>query len=50
MYAKATVDTSSTETVCLWLGANVMVEYTYPEALTLLGENLSGAEGKLVRR
>mmetsp|Transcript_22108 Transcript_22108/g.77477 ORF Transcript_22108/g.77477 Transcript_22108/m.77477 type:complete len:209 (-) Transcript_22108:31-657(-) len=45
VFAKATVE--GVETVCLWLGANVMVEYTYAEAMALLTENLEGAERKL---
>eukprot|EP01119_Soliformovum_irregulare_P003318 TRINITY_DN13707_c0_g1_i1.p1 TRINITY_DN13707_c0_g1~~TRINITY_DN13707_c0_g1_i1.p1 ORF type:complete len:174 (-),score=41.54 TRINITY_DN13707_c0_g1_i1:40-561(-) len=40
-YAQATVSPS---TVCLWLGANVMVEYTFQEATTLLTGNLEAAE------
>ena len=35
--------------VALWLGANVMVEYSYPEAVLLLEDNLAQAELKLVR-
>jgi len=35
IYAKAEVDCSQ-GIVNLWLGANVMLEYTYDEALTLL--------------
>jgi len=34
-------------TVCLWLGANVMVEYTFEEALELLTRNLTNAEKSL---
>lgn len=45
VYVKATVEAAGT--VCLWLGANVMVEYTYEEAVKLLTDNLSGAETKL---
>ena len=33
--------------VGLWLGANVMVEYTYDEAIVLLGKNLHNAESKI---
>ena len=33
--------------VCLWLGANVMVEYSYNEAETLLVSNLAQAEAKM---
>lgn len=42
IYVRATIPHSST--VCLWLGANVMVEYTHTEALTLLNKNLTSAE------
>ena len=31
----------------LWLGANVMVEYGYDDALKLLMKNLANAEAKL---
>jgi prefoldin subunit 5 len=37
IYAKAEVDMSE-EKVCLWIGANTMVEYTYAEAVALLEE------------
>lgn len=42
IYVRASVPQSAT--VCLWLGANVMVEYTHTEALQLLNKNLSSAE------
>ena len=32
--------------VGLWLGANVMVEYNFTDALNLLGKNLSNAQQK----
>lgn len=32
-----------TTSVCLWLGANVMVEYTFEEAVTLLKQNHTAA-------
>jgi prefoldin subunit 5 len=35
VFGKAEIDTS-TQTVGLWLGANVMLEYTYDEAMELL--------------
>ena len=35
--------------VALWLGANVMVEYSYADAVTLLEDNLAQAEEKVVR-
>jgi prefoldin subunit 5 len=37
IYMKAELDSS--EKVYLWLGANVMLEYTYEEAETLLSKN-----------
>ena len=36
-----------TSTVCLWLGANVMVEYPFEEAIMLLQNNLKAAENNL---
>ncbi len=36
-----------TNAVCLWLGANVMVEYSFEEAVTLLQNNLKAAENNL---
>merc|ERR1711990_717801 len=45
IFAKAKV--AATDTVCLWLGANVMLEYTYAEALTMLNKNLITASDKL---
>jgi len=44
IFANATVKPSN---VCLWLGANVMVEYSFEEAITLLTNNLSAAETNL---
>eukprot|EP01114_Cavostelium_apophysatum_P014002 TRINITY_DN3513_c0_g1_i1.p1 TRINITY_DN3513_c0_g1~~TRINITY_DN3513_c0_g1_i1.p1 ORF type:complete len:188 (-),score=33.80 TRINITY_DN3513_c0_g1_i1:32-595(-) len=41
VYANAQVTPS---VVCLWLGANVMVEYTFEEATALLAKNLEAAE------
>ena len=35
---------NDTGKVCLWLGADTMVEYSYEEALELLKKNLSNAE------
>ena len=46
IFAKAKIH--ATETVCLWLGANVMLEYTYTEALEMLNRNLVTASEKLV--
>lgn len=42
IYVRATIP--PTKTVCLWLGANVMVEYTHKEAIDLLTNNLASAE------
>ena len=36
--------------VCLWLGANVMLEYSYEEAVGVLETSLGNAREKLVRR
>lgn len=38
---------SSVDRVAVWLGANVMVEYSYDEATTLLGEQLEAATTKV---
>lgn len=50
VYGKAEIDTS-VGIVNLWLGANVMLEYTYQEAIDFLQQNLSSAqtESKLVQ-
>ena len=48
VYAKAEVDCSVGK-VCIWLGAHVMVEYGYEEALDLLEKNVASATEKLVR-
>lgn len=45
VYASARVEPE--DKVCLWLGANVMMEYSYEEAETLLRENLEAANRKL---
>lgn len=45
VYAKATIP--PTEKVCLWLGANVMLEYTLPAAEELLSKNKASAEKNL---
>jgi prefoldin subunit 5 len=42
VFAKA--DIPPTDKVCLWLGANVMLEYTLDDAEELLTKNLSSAE------
>ena len=46
IWAKAKVP-NNTGKVGLWLGANVMVEYGYDDALQLLGKNLANAEAKI---
>merc|ERR1711907_389651 len=43
LYANAKIGTTEESRVCLWLGANVMLEYTYEEALDLLTNNLKNA-------
>ena len=46
VWAKATLP-NDTGRVGLWLGANVMVEYSHDEALALLERNLKNAEIRL---
>ena len=43
MWAKATIP-NDTGKVGLWLGANVMIEYSYEEAIALLERNFKNAE------
>ena len=45
VYAKAQVENAGT--VCLWLGASIMLEYSYEEALEMLQSNLANAKAKL---
>ncbi|XP_023348260.1 prefoldin subunit 3 [Eurytemora carolleeae] len=45
VYAKAKIP--PTDKVCLWLGANVMLEYTLEDAEALLSKNLESAEQNL---
>ncbi|OSX79586.1 hypothetical protein BU14_0074s0017 [Porphyra umbilicalis] len=45
LFAKATVKAG--RSVCLWLGASVMVEYELSDAMELLRENLAGAQSQL---
>lgn len=45
VFAKAKVP--PTETVCLWLGANVMLEYSLEDAKKLLTQNISAASRNL---
>lgn len=46
VYAEAVVP-SNVEKVNLWLGANVMMEYSLDESLTLLNKHLTVAEEKV---
>lgn len=45
VYGKAELEGNGT--VCIWLGANVMLEYTYDEAIELLNRSLNNAQQKL---
>eukprot|EP00252_Welwitschia_mirabilis_P011592 TRINITY_DN25882_c0_g1_i2.p1 TRINITY_DN25882_c0_g1~~TRINITY_DN25882_c0_g1_i2.p1 ORF type:complete len:183 (-),score=43.01 TRINITY_DN25882_c0_g1_i2:136-684(-) len=45
VYSQAKVE--ATNSVCLWLGANVMLEYSFDEALSLLRKNLENANSSL---
>jgi prefoldin subunit 5 len=45
LYVRASIPPSPT--VCLWLGANVMVEYPFDEAIELLTKNLNAALNNL---
>ena len=47
IWAKAKIPNTGGK-VGLWLGANVMVEYSYVEAIALLSKNLAEAEKKLI--
>merc|ERR1712070_178656 len=47
VFAKAKVNVHEEDKVCLWLGANVMLEYTREEAIMLLERNLDGAKTAL---
>lgn len=44
IYAKAKIPVHEDDKVCLWLGANVMLEYPRAEAVELLGRQLSDAK------
>nr|CCA18812.1 prefoldin subunit 3 putative [Albugo laibachii Nc14] len=46
IYVKAAVD-PSIGNVCIWLGANVMVEFSYTEALELLQNNIATAKAQM---
>ncbi|KAL3505612.1 hypothetical protein ACH5RR_030994 [Cinchona calisaya] len=45
IYSRARIE--DTDFVCLWLGANVMLEYSCDEATTLLQKNLENAKASL---
>ncbi|KAI8565971.1 hypothetical protein RHMOL_Rhmol02G0002900 [Rhododendron molle] len=45
IYSRACIE--DTDSVCLWLGANVMLEYSCEEATTLLQSNLENARASL---
>ncbi|XP_059429135.1 prefoldin subunit 3 [Corylus avellana] len=45
IYSRACIDDS--DSVCLWLGANVMLEYSCEEATALLQKNLDNAKASL---
>ncbi|KAJ0253065.1 prefoldin subunit 3 [Hirschfeldia incana] len=45
IYSRACIE--DTDSVCLWLGANVMLEYTCEEATALLQNNLENAKASL---
>ncbi|KAK3430503.1 hypothetical protein EUGRSUZ_D01575 [Eucalyptus grandis] len=45
IYSRARIE--DTDSVCLWLGANVMLEYSCEEATTLLQKNLENAKASL---
>ncbi|CAI0466927.1 unnamed protein product [Linum tenue] len=45
IYSRASIDES--DSVCLWLGANVMLEYSCEEATALLQKNLENAKASL---
>lgn len=45
IYSRARIE--DTDSVCLWLGANVMLEYSCEEATVLLQKNLENAKASL---
>ncbi|KAK3430508.1 hypothetical protein EUGRSUZ_D01586 [Eucalyptus grandis] len=45
IYSRARIE--DTDSVCLWLGANVMLEYSCEEATTCLQKNLENAKASL---
>ena len=44
IFAKAKINVHESDKVCLWLGANVMLEYPRAEAIELLSNQLSDAK------
>lgn len=49
VYAKACVPLVAEQPVFLWLGANVMLEYSVEEAIALLASNLGMAQKTLAQ-
>eukprot|EP00523_Entomoneis_sp_CCMP467_P005437 CAMPEP_0168741802 /NCGR_PEP_ID=MMETSP0724-20121128/12709_1 /TAXON_ID=265536 /ORGANISM="Amphiprora sp., Strain CCMP467" /LENGTH=213 /DNA_ID=CAMNT_0008789333 /DNA_START=79 /DNA_END=723 /DNA_ORIENTATION=+ len=47
IFAQAELDYPGNQTVNLWLGANVMLEFTYQEALDFLSQNQNRAKTEL---
>lgn len=47
LYTRATIDASSLESVYLWLGAEVMLEYPLDEAIELLNDRLKSNTAQL---
>lgn len=47
VFAKAKVKVHEEDKVCLWLGANVMLEYPREEAIALLQKNVAEAKESL---
>lgn len=47
LYTRAKIDTESLESVYLWLGADVMLEYPLDEAVELLNARLESNKGQL---
>ncbi|KAJ1696005.1 hypothetical protein LUZ63_012703 [Rhynchospora breviuscula] len=45
IYSRARIE--ATDSVCLWLGANVMLQYSRQEAFALLQKNLENAKASL---
>merc|ERR1719198_2025117 len=47
IFAKAKINVHENDKVCLWLGANVMLEYPRAEAISLLAQQLEDAKTAL---